>query len=167
MKGTVAQARQLLCPMEMGKSLGSWPPESRGLPTEQLLLCFSLKDRRLWDYPRDLEPPSSLQPLATSHQKCRCLVPLQIWGFLLVLWEASVMPALGVCGETEGRGESLNPVKWLKNYLSHKSDKARVAWAFELTQGPLCSDLCQAPHSINGSVFVNKIQRSQPPSSFS
>lgn len=163
MNGTVAQARQLLCPMETGKSLGSWPPESLGLPTEQLLLCFSLKDRRLWDYLRgDLEPPSSLQPLATLHQ--RCLVPLQIWGFLLVLWEAPVMPVLGVCGEAEGRGEgdkarvvhccltlSPSPVKWLKNYLSHKSDEARVAWAFELTQGPLCSDLCQAPHSINGS----------------
>lgn len=64
---------------------------------------------------------------------------------------------------------SPSPVKWLKNYLSHKSDEARVAWVFELTQGPLCSDLCQAGTTKHQwfSVFVNKIQRSQPPFSFS
>lgn len=44
--------------------------------------------------PGDPEPPSSLQPSATtSHQKWRCLLPLQMWGFLPVLWEAPVLPA--------------------------------------------------------------------------
>lgn len=52
---------------------------------------------------------------------------------------------------------SPSSVKWLKKYLSHKRNEARAAkggvWASGLhrPQGPLCSDLCQAPHRINGS----------------
>lgn len=61
--------------------------------------------------PGDPEPSSSLQSLATtSHQKWSCLVPLQMWGFLLVFWEgespAPVLPAfLGVCVGERMKGE--------------------------------------------------------------
>lgn len=74
-------------------------------------------------------------------------------------------------GEGEGRGRQglptaashrpgvLSPsaVKWLKKYLSHKRNEARAAkeesglLSQHRPRGPLCSDLFQAPKSINGS----------------
>lgn len=64
---------------------GTWPSGSLGCSLEQPLLQEAVGPNYL---PGDLEPSSSLQPPATtSHQKWSCLVPLQMWGFLLVFWE--------------------------------------------------------------------------------
>lgn len=107
----MAQARQFLYPSGDRQKLVYLATEIFGTPHRAASSQLFTRQEVVGpsDLSGDPEPPSSLQPLATSQQKWRGLDPLQMWRFLPVLWEGPVLPTLGVWWREKEVRQSVPP----------------------------------------------------------